>query len=191
MASRAMDSSQRLLLLAEERGALQYGSFTLSSGASSSYYFDGRILTLDPEGSALVGRTFFNKLKAFDVTAIGGLTLGADPIVTAVTLTSYLEHKPITGFIVRKEAKGHGTNQVIEGFVPKGSEVAIVDDVCTSGGSLFAAIHASEAAGYNVALVMVLLDRNQGGSEEIRRLGYSFHSVLKAGADGRVSVLGL
>lgn len=186
-----MDSSRRLLILAEEKGALQYGEFTLSSGLKSNYYFDGRRLTLDSEGSVLVGRTFFDRLKTLDVTAIGGLTLGADPIVTAVTVTSYLSDKPITGFIVRKDAKEHGTRQVIEGFLPKDSDVAIVDDVCTSGGSLFAAIDAAETAGSHVALVMVLLDRNQGGSEEIRRRGYPFYSVLKAGVDGKVGVSGL
>ena len=104
-----MDSSRRLLMLAEEKGALQYGAFILSSGVKSNYYFDGRRLTLDSEGSVLVGRSFFDRLKTYDVTAIGGLTLGADPIVTAVTVTSYLSEKPITGFIVRKDAKEHGT----------------------------------------------------------------------------------
>ncbi len=189
MPGRLETAARRLLALAQERGALTYGDFTLSSGAKSGYYFDGRRLTLDPEGASLAGVAFLELLRGTNVDAIGGPTLGADPIVAAVALTSHLEGMPIHAFIVRKETKGHGTRQAIEGPLVTGSRVAIVDDVCTTGGSLFSAIDAAEAAGCTVAVVLALLDRRQGGSDEVRRRGYRFASVLEASADGRVAVV--
>lgn len=180
--------AKRLLKLAQERGALTYGDYTLSSGQKSAYYFDGRRLTLDPEGAYLVGKAFLALLEDAGVQAIGGLSLGADPIVAAVALTSHLQGKPVSAFIVRKEAKGHGTRQAIEGPLQKGSRVAIVDDVCTTGGSLFRAIEAAEEAGCTVVKVLVILDRHQGGGEELARRGYDFVSLLEATPEGQVRV---
>lgn len=182
--------AQRILQLARERGAITYGDYTLSSGQKSSYYFDGRRLTLDPEGSYLVGRAFWQMLDGADVQAIGGPTLGADPIVTAVALTSHLEGKPMAAFIVRKEAKSHGMGQLIEGPLEEGSRVAIVDDSCSTGGSIFHAVEAAEAAGCTVVKVLAILDRHQGGSDELRRRGYDFGCLLEAGPEGKVSVVG-
>ena len=184
----APSSAERLLQLAHERGALTYGDYTLSSGQKSTYYFDGRRLTLDPEGAFLVGEAFLDRLRGSDAQAVGGLTLGADPIVAAVALTSHLQGRPITGFIVRKEAKGHGTQQAIEGPLVKGSRVAIVDDVCTTGGSLLRAIEAAEDAGCTVVKVLAILDRHQGGSEELIRRGYDFQALLEASPEGQVRV---
>ncbi|MBI2916793.1 MAG: orotate phosphoribosyltransferase [Chloroflexi bacterium] len=166
--------------LLEERAILR-GQFTLSSGQKSAYYFDGRRVTLWPEGAYLVGKALFEMLKETVVKAVGGPTLGADPIVAAVAVVSHQEGHPLPAFIVRREAKGHGTQQAIEGCLPPpGSPVALVDDVITTGGNLFHAIEAVEAAGCRVARVAVLVDRQQGGAEELRRRGYSFSALFTA-----------
>ena len=180
---------ERLLEIALERGAIRYGDFTLSSGRKSAYYFDGRLLSLDPEGAYLLGHVLLPLIADAGVDAIGGPTLGADPIVTAVATASWQEGTPIPAFIVRKEAKGYGMARMIEGpLPPEGSAVAIVDDACTTGGSLLHAIDAAEEAGYRVGLVLAALDRNEGGSDAIRQRGYRFASLLTAGADGRITV---
>ena len=177
----------RLLELALERGAIRYGDFTLSSGRKSSYYFDGRLLSLDPEGAYLLGHALLTLLTDAGVEAVGGPTLGADPIVTAVATASWQQGTPMPAFIVRKEAKGYGMGQMIEGpLPPAGVSVAIVDDACTTGGSLFHAIAATEEAGYKVGLVLAALDRNEGGSDAIRKRGYPFACLLTAGEDGRI-----
>lgn len=178
----------KILLRAEEHGALTYGEFTLSSGQKSSYYFDGRRLTLDPEGAYLVGKAILDVLRDDDLQAIGGPTLGADPIVTAVALISHMEGRSLPAFIVRKEAKEHGKKQAIEGPLAKGSRVAIVDDVCTTGGALFWAIEAAEAAGCTVVKVLAILDRGQGGRKELLRRGYTFKALLEATPEGKITV---
>jgi orotate phosphoribosyltransferase len=185
-----MTEVDRLLQLALDRGALEYGKFTLSSGQQSSYYFDGRLLSLDPEGSYLIGRALLPILREAGAQAVGGPTLGADPMVAAVALTSHLEGSPIPAFIVRKETKSHGTQQAVEGHLDPDSRVAIVDDTCTSGASLFLAIEVAEAAGCTVVKVATILDRRQGGSDELRRRGYDFVSLLTATPEGRVQVAG-
>lgn len=184
-----MSTIERLLEVALERGALKYGEFTLSSGKKSPYYFDGRLLSLDPEGAYLIGKALIPLLKETGIQAIGGPTLGADPIVAAVALASYLEDYPIPGFIVRQDTKAYGTKQNVEGPLASGTRVAIVDDVCTTGASLFRAIEAAEAHGCTVARVIAILDRVQGGSEELGRRGYDFVTLLKASPDGQVRVV--
>ena len=184
------DASRRLLHVALERGALKYGEFTLTSGKKSSYYFDGRVLSLDPEGAELIARALLPALRDAKVEAVGGPTLGADPIVAAIAITSRLGGEGIPAFIVRKEAKTHGTGQGIEGPLRPGSRVAIVDDVCTTGGSLFHAIDAAEAAGCTVVKVLAVLDRKEGGSEELRRRGYDFTALMTANPDGTIGIAG-
>ena len=179
----------RLLALALERGAIKYGDFTLTSGQKSSYYFDGRLLSLDPEGANLIAKALMPLLQRAGAQAVGGTTLGADPIVTAVAMASHLEGAPIPAFIVRKESKAHGTRQNIEGPLPPGSKVAIVDDVCTTGGSLFHAIQAAEEAGCTVVKVVALLDRKAGGSEEMRNRGYDFSALLTATPEGKIETV--
>lgn len=179
-------AAERLLELAEHLGALSYGEFTLSSGKVSPYYFDGRLLTLDPEGAYLVGRVLLPVVREAGAEAVGGPTLGADPMATAIALTSHIEETPIPAFIVRKEAKGHGAGRAIEGPLPEGCKVAVVDDTCTSGSSLLHAIEAAEAAGCQVVMVATILDRREGGSDEIRRRGYPFWTLLEATSDGQV-----
>ena len=178
-------SDKRLLEVFKEH-AILHGDFTLSSGLKSSYYFDGRLVTLWPEGAYLIGKKVFDILKGAGVEAVGGMTMGADPMVSAVAVVSHLEGKPIPAFIVRAESKGHGTQKRIEGPLKKGSRVAILDDVITTGGSVLRAIEAVEAEGCRVVKVVVLLDRHQGGSDGIKRRGYDFQAILSADAEGDV-----
>ena len=178
----------RLLQLALEKGALKYGDFTLTSGKKSTYYFDGRLLSLDPEGAYLISQSLLPVLRQAGVEAVGGPTLGADPIVASIALASHINETPIPAFIVRKEAKSHGTGQGVEGPLKVGSKVAIIDDTCTTGGSLFQAIEAAEGEGCVVVKVVAVLDRREGGGEEIRRRGYDFIALLEADPDGKIQV---
>jgi orotate phosphoribosyltransferase len=185
----AKEDIEQLIQLALDRVALKYRDFTLSSGKKSSYYFDGRLLSLDPEGAVLIGRALLPLVLESGADAVGGPTLGADPVVTAVALTSHLAGKGIPAFIVRKEAKGHGMEQLIEGPLVPGSPVAIVDDTCTTGGSLLHAIRAAEAYGCRVVKVLVLLDRREGGGEELLRRGYDFSALMAANPDGKIEAV--
>ncbi len=143
--------------------------FTLASGRQSPFYFDCKPTTLDPEGMNLIGHLVFDMLKDTDITAAGGLTLGADPIANALSLISYQRGKPIRSFIVRKDAKGHGTRNKIEGNVKAGEKVAVIDDVITTGGSTITAIESAREAGLIVDRAVVLIDREEGGRENIEK----------------------
>jgi len=144
--------------------------FTLSSGRKSPFYFDCKPTTLDPEGMNLIGRLVFDMLKDSPVTAAGGLTLGADPIANALSLISFQGGRPIQSFIVRKDAKGHGTKNRIEGNVKPGERVAVIDDVVTTGASTITAIESAREAGLIVECAVVLIDREEGGMENIKAL---------------------
>jgi|SRR5579864_1897043 len=146
-----------LRLLAEK--SFRLGDFRLSSGASSDYYIDCRNTTLDAKGSRLTGEVFLDEIRRRDwrPQAIGGLTMGADPIVVAVSVVSGELH----GFLVRKAEKQHGTGQRIEGFRERGARVVIVDDVCTTGASTIQAIEAARAFGFEIAGVMCLVEREE------------------------------
>ena len=183
-----MNASERLLEISTRLGALQYGRFTLTSGAVSSYYFDGRLLTLDGEGAHYVGRALEPIVRASGADAVAGPAVAAVPIVTAVSLRSHAEGHAISGLIVRKEAKMHGAGKMIEGAYWDGMSVAVVDDTCTKGGSLLHAIDAVEEAGCRVVKVACILDRNEGGSRAILDRGYDFVSLLEANRDGRIRV---
>ncbi len=153
----------------------------LSSGAESHFYFDGKQTTLNPEGSYLTGKLFFQALSDLEgIEGIGGLTLGADPIATAVSLISYIEGRPIPAFIIRKEPKGHGTGAWLEGRknLKEGARVVIVEDVVTSGGSSLKAIRRAEEEGMRVLGVVTLVDREEGGRENIERAGYWLRSIF-------------
>ena len=180
------DIGERLLELALALGAVKYGDFTLTSGKKSSYYFDGRLLSLDPEGAHLISSALLPLLREAGAQGVGGTTLGADPIVAAVALASHWGGTPIPAFIVRKESKEHGTRQNIEGPLPVDNRVAVVDDVCTTGRSLFHAIEAAEAAGCTVVKVVAVLDRREGGSDEMGRRGYDFTALLEATPTGEI-----
>ena len=163
-----------------QRDALKTGTFTLASGRTSHYYVDGRKVTLSAEGAALVGAGVLEQLANHsEVRAIGGLTMGADPIVGAtLALAPSVGMSHLRGFLVRKEAKAHGTGNLIEGPLEPGASVAIVDDVATTGGSSLQAIRAVEAIGCRVALVVVVLDRLEGAAQAFAARGLPFHPLL-------------
>lgn len=183
MALSAIEKTAEIQLL-EGTGALLYGDFTLSSGKQSSYYFDSKPLTLDPDGEFEVGRYFLEKLLNTDAKAVGGMALGAIPIVSAVTLLSRIHNKThhtrlLPSFYVRKEAKEHGTQNLIEGNIPSdvNAPVAIVDDVVTGGNSILKAIEAVEDKGNPIVAVMCILDRDEGGREMLEARNYDLISM--------------
>ncbi|MFI5454774.1 MAG: orotate phosphoribosyltransferase [Isosphaerales bacterium] len=170
---------QRLIALLQ-RDALKRGTFTLASGRTSHYYVDGRKLTLSAEGAVLIGAGVLEQLATRpEVEAVGGLTLGADPIVGAtLALASGAGLGHLRGFLVRKEAKTHGTGNLVEGSLEPGSTVAIVDDVATTGGSSLQAVDAVEALGCKVAVVITVLDRLEGAAAAFAARGLPFHPLL-------------
>lgn len=155
--------------------SFKLGNFTLASGASSDYYIDCRITTLHAEGGRLAGLVLYDLIRkhAPRAQAVGGLTMGADPLVSNTASASAwhaLDHPGaplVHGFLVRKAEKAHGTGRKVEGFLKPGSKVAIVDDVCTTGGSTITAIESAREAGMIVAGVFCLVDREQGGRDKI------------------------
>jgi orotate phosphoribosyltransferase len=152
--------------------------FTLASGKKSNYYFNCKPTTLDPEGMNLIGEVIFNMLKDSEITAAGGLTLGADPIANALSVISYQRGKPIKSFIVRKDVKDHGTKSAIEGNVTEGEKVVIIDDVITTGASTITAIQQAQHAGLIVDKVVTLIDREEGGRENILQHVKNIESVF-------------
>ena len=172
------DNRSRLLELLRTL-AYQEGEFTLRSGEKSRFYLDGKQITMRAEGSYLLAQEILRRLEDIDVVAVAGPTLGADPIVGAVCALSYPAGKPLDALIVRKEAKDHGTGRLIEGpELPPGSPVAIVEDVVTRGGMVQHSIRAIEAAGYHVARVICLVDRQAGGVDEIAASGYTVDPIF-------------
>jgi orotate phosphoribosyltransferase len=161
------------------------GQVTLSSGKTSNYYMDCRLTTLDPEGSVLVAHAILELLAAQGIhaDAIGGMSMGADPMVAAVAALSFLQGRPLRAFLVRKDRKEHGMQKKIEGldaaFKSTSPQVVVVDDVCTTGKSTFDAIAAAEDEGMKVTAVISLVDREEGGSEELRKK-YRYFAICTA-----------
>ncbi len=153
--------------------------FKLSSGKLSRYYIDLKQVTLDPEGSFLVGKLMYELIKDFGVVGAGGLTLGADPIAYAVSFISYMDSNPIKPFIVRKEPKGHGTGKQIEGLLNKGEKVAVLEDVVTTASSSLKAVSVCQREGLEVVGVFCVVDREEGGKENIQSLGLELYSLFK------------
>jgi orotate phosphoribosyltransferase len=177
-----MDDDLRQLRDIIRQKSLRIGDFTLSSGKKSSYYLDCRMTTLDPKGAFLIGRLILDRIRRqkIQADAIGGLTMGADPIATAVAVVSAIEGRPLPAFIVRKETKDHGTQRSIEGWDGKpGSRVIVVDDVCTTGDSILKAADRAEEAGYEVVAAFCVVDREEGGTELIAKR-YPFYSLFTA-----------
>ena len=172
------DLKSKLLELLQ-REALKKGTFVLSSGKTSSYYLDGRIITLTPEGAYLVASIILDRIKDTPVDAVGGPTLGADPIVGALAVLSFQKKIPLTTFIVRKQAKEHGTQRQIEGpaLKPK-SSVILVDDVATTGKALIEAKEALQNLGMKVLRAMVIVDRNEGAKENLAQAGLTLESIF-------------
>lgn len=174
-----MDPRQRLKELLVER-SVRLGEFTLASGVRSSYYVDARRTTMSAEGQELTGKVCWQLLSASDLdfTHVGGLTMGADPVAYAIARESYVQGDPRDAFSVRKQPKGHGTAQQIEGGLPAGSRCLVVEDSMTSGGSALRAIGVLEEAGHTVAAVLTLVDREEGGRERLAEAGHRLISVF-------------
>ncbi len=173
-----MYDKQALIALVRQK-ALKFGKFTLASGKKATYYLDGKQVTLDPLGARLVAEGLLDLLAAGPLpAAVGGMSIGADPITAAVVTMSAVRGTPLLGFMVRKEAKGHGTNQFIEGPVTPGQTAVIVEDVVTTGGSSLQAIERAEGFGLKVVGVMAIIDRMEGGAQAFASRGYPLSSLL-------------
>ena len=162
-----------------EKEALKKGDFILSSGKSSNYYLDGRLVTLTPEGAYLTASIILELIKDKKIDALGGPTLGADPIVGAVSALSHIKNIPLPTFIVRKAAKVHGTARQVEGpHLRKGSKVILVDDVATTGKALIEAKHVLDKMGIIADIAMVIVDRCEGAKENLAKEGLTLESIF-------------
>ncbi len=160
------------------RLAYREGNFVLSSGQSSSYYINGKYVTLHPLGALIICRLILSMLPE-DTQGVAGLTLGADPIVTAVSVVSAYENRPIPALIIRKQAKGHGTMSYIEGpILETNAKVVVLEDVVTTGASAMMAVNRLREAGYQVNQIFSLVDRQQGGREFYEKEGIQFESIF-------------
>jgi orotate phosphoribosyltransferase len=176
-----MSTHDRLLSILAERSARR-GQFTLASGRQSTLYIDARLTTMSPDGLALIGPLALAALRDVDwrVQAVGGLTLGADPISYAIAYASADTASPLRAFTVRKEAKAHGTGRLIEGPFHAGDRVAVIEDVITTGGSALRAVEAVRAAGGTVAGVLALVDREEGGRDALVSAGLPVVALARA-----------
>lgn len=169
---------KNLIKVVKEKSLITGVQRVLTSGRTSNYYIDAKMTTLDPHGASLTARLILDMLKPYDIDAIGGYTLGADPIVSAVAALSAETERPLPAFIVRKEPKKHGERKMIEGPFQKGWKVAVVDDVVTTASSTLKACQAVEEEGGEVVLALTLVDRLEGGRENLEKKGYTFVSLL-------------
>jgi orotate phosphoribosyltransferase len=176
-----MNEHRRLVELLAER-SFRVGDFTLASGAKSRYYVDARTTTLSAEGQALIGTLGLQMLADASVTpdAVGGLTMGADPIAYAIAHRSFLDGRPIDAFTVRKQPKDHGTARLVEGCLELGQRAVIVEDVVTSGDSALRAASAARDAGAAVVGVLCVVDREQGGRERLAKEGLPLVALFTA-----------
>ena len=161
--------------------SLKFGDFILASGKKAKYYLDGKQVTLSAAGAMLIGQGILDLLLGDErfPDAVGGMSIGADPITAAViTMAAVSGRGDLKGFLVRKQSKGHGTDQYVEGPVRAGDHVVVVDDVVTTGGSSLQAIERIEAAGMIVDGVIAIIDRMEGGRQAFERHGYRFRSLL-------------
>lgn len=172
-----MYSKPALMELVREK-ALQLGDFTLASGKKSRYYLDCRKVTLDSAGANLIADGMLALMAGSLPASVGGMAIGADPISAAIITVAGREGKSLKGFIVRKEAKAHGTGRDVEGPVVPGDTAIIVEDVVTTGGSSLAAIEKAEAFGLKVLGVMAIIDRLEGGAAALAARGYSLQTLM-------------
>lgn len=175
---------RRLARILVER-SYKEGSFLLASGRQSDYYFDCRVTALHAEGAWLIGNLFYDLIaqmreQGTEIKAVGGMTMGADPLVSATTVISWEKGAPLEGLLVRKEAKGHGTNQFVEGLanLKQGAPVVVLEDVVTTGGSLLKACQRIELSGLKIVAVCTILDREEGGREQLQEHGYALQSLF-------------
>lgn len=168
---------QALIALIKD-DAVFHGVFTLSSGKKATYYIDMRRLTLDHRAAPAIGRLVLDVIRDLDVDAVGGLTLGADPIANAVLHASVHTDRPIDAFVVRKEPKDHGRGRQIEGADVAGKRVVIVEDTSTTGGSPLKAAQVVTAAGAEVVAVVTVVDRKTGAQAAVEAEGFEWRSVI-------------
>ena len=178
-AEEVLELKRRLARLLVEK-SYREGDFVLASGRRSDYYFDCRVTALHAEGSWLIGILFNHMLREMDIKGVGGMTMGADPLVAATTVISHEQGRPLNGLLVRKEAKGHGTGQFVEGLgnFCAGDRVAMLEDVVTTGGSLLKACDRITDAGLSIVAVCAILDREEGGREKLREAGYDLLALF-------------
>lgn len=177
----------RALILAK---ALKFGDFTLASGKKASFYLDCKQVTLDSQGAKSIGEGIFEALGSPPPDAVGGMSIGADPITASVVTIAGIRGVNLVGFMVRKEAKGHGTNRYLEGPVQPGQRAVIVEDVVTTGGSSLLAIERAREFGLSVTRVIAIVDRLQGAAEAFEKIGCpltSLFTIRDFGIDGNVT----
>lgn len=176
------DHPRLLALLA--RYSARHGEFVLASGMQSDFYIDARLTTMSPEGLSIIGPLALASLResGWSVDAVGGLTLGADPISYAISYASAATDRPLRAFTVRKEPKSHGTRKLIEGPFREGDSVAVIEDVITTGHSALRAVEAVRDAGGYIAGVLALVDREEGGRQIIERAGIKVLTLTTASA---------
>lgn len=177
LVSEYLASLREKLLELVNRYAVVHGNFTLSSGQKSTYYIDGKLLSLMPEGLNYLSRVILEMIED-NVDAIAGLTLGADPIIGGVTTLSYEIDRPLVGLIVRKEKSTHGREKRIEGPIKPGMRVVVVEDVVTTGSSSLKAIEALDEAGCQIIKVICMVDRLAGGKENFQKRGVRFDPIF-------------
>lgn len=167
-----------LIALLNEK-SVRFGTFTLASGKQSDFYVDARQTTLNARGAELVARAVLDRLQP-EVVAVGGLTLGADPIACSVGALSGVIGRPVHAFLIRKEAKGHGTGRYVEGLenLEAGAKVAIVEDTTTTGGSLLRAVERAKDAGLDVVQCITVVDRQEGAAARIADAGYTLEALV-------------
>ena len=184
----AIARAKRLMARALDLGALRYGEFTLASGAKSTYYFDGRLLTTDGESVEIIASIFLEVLANRDIHRFGGPAVAAVPIIGGITLMAHTNGYDLKGYFVRSEQKQHGMGKQIEGHITPGDRVAIWDDTISTGGSLLDAADAIAALPTDIALALCVLDRNQGGSDKLRDHSIPLFNILTSNSEGRVEV---
>ncbi len=179
-----------------QRHCFQYGDFTLTSGRKSKFYYNGKLVTLRPSGAALIGEALIDVVLASGAEAVGGPALGAVPIAMAVGAAGLTRGRDLPVYVVRMEQKAHGAKDLIaqpfsdddHDVMAAGRRVAIVEDTITTGGSVLKAVDAVRAAGCQVALVAVLVERAEGGADALRKQGLDVASVFRADEEGRLTV---
>lgn len=184
----AIARAERLLERALELGALRYGDFTLSSGAKSSYYFDGRLLTTDGESVEIVASIFLEVLENRDIHQFGGPAVAAVPIIGGIVLMAHSNGYDLKGYFVRSEQKQHGMGKQIEGHITAGDRVAIWDDTISTGGSLLEAVNAVAELPAKIDMALCILDRKQGGGDKLRDRSIPLLNILRSNPDGQVEV---
>jgi orotate phosphoribosyltransferase len=168
---------RELLAIIRRRSLLRDRDFTLSSGRTSNFFFDMKRTMFDPQAAPLIAELLFDRIRDEAVDCVGGLETGAIPIVTLICARSWPE-EPLKGFFVRKEMKGHGTDQRIDGLLDKGARVVLVEDVTTTGGSAMQAVAAARAQGCTIVKVLSVVDRLEGATENFRLAGIPFESLF-------------